>query len=174
MTPDNGKANILIVDDEPINIKVLMDVLEKHGYEVRTALDGRQAIASAAKRVPDLILLDVRMPEMNGFEACRQLKAAERMRPVPIIFLSALGQTADIVQGLNLGGADYIIKPFRIEEVLARVETHLSIQALQKQLLSEIQERKRAEKALQQLNAQLEQRLTERTAHRYAQDHGTI
>lgn len=169
MTPDKGKANILIVDDEPTNIKVLMGVLEKHGYEVRTALDGRQAIASAVKRVPDLILLDVRMPEMDGFEACRQLKADERMRLVPIIFLSALGQTEDIVQGLNLGGADYIVKPFRIEEVLARVETHLSIQALQKQLQCEIQERKRAEKALQQLNAQLEQRVAERTTRLYAQ-----
>jgi CheY-like chemotaxis protein len=169
MIPDKGKANILIVDDEPTNIKVLMGVLEKHGYEVRTALDGRQAIASAVKRVPDLILLDVRMPEMDGFEACRQLKADERTRLVPIIFLSALGETGGIVQGLNLGGADYIVKPFRIEEVLARVETHISIQALQRQLLSEIQERKRAEKALQQLNAQLEQRVADRTAHLYAQ-----
>jgi DNA-binding response OmpR family regulator len=169
MTPDKGKANILIVDDESANIKVLMGVLEKHGYEVRTALNGRQAIASAVKRVPDLILLDVRMPEMDGFEACRQLKADERVRLVPIIFLSALGQTADIVQGLNLGGADYIVKPFRIEEVLARVETQLSIQALQKRLLCEIQERKRVEKTLQKLNAQLEQRVAERTAHLYAQ-----
>ncbi|MGD9369498.1 MAG: response regulator [Desulfobacteraceae bacterium] len=169
MTPDKGKANILIVDDKHSNIKVLMGVLEKHGYEVRTALDGRQAVASAVKRVPDLILLDVRMPEMDGFEACRQLKADERTRLAPIIFLSALGQTGDIVQGLNLGGADYIVKPFRIEEVLARVETHLSIQALQKQLQCEIQERKRAEKALQQLNAQLEQRVSERTARLYAQ-----
>ncbi|MGD8836917.1 MAG: response regulator, partial [Desulfobacteraceae bacterium] len=169
MTPDKSKANILIVDDESANIIVLMGVLEKHGYEVRTALNGRQAIASAVKRVPDLILMDVRMPEMDGFEACRRLKADERMRLVPIIFLSGLGETEDIVQGLNLGGADYIVKPFRIEEVLARVETHLSIQALQKQLLSEIKERKRAEKALQQLNAQLEQRVAERTAHLYAQ-----
>ncbi|MGD9215688.1 MAG: response regulator, partial [Desulfobacteraceae bacterium] len=71
MTPDKDKANILIVDDEPTNIKVLMGVLEKHGYEVRAALNGRQAVASAVKRVPDLILLDVRMPEIDGFEACR-------------------------------------------------------------------------------------------------------
>jgi DNA-binding response OmpR family regulator len=167
MTPDKSKANILIVDDEPANIKVLMGVLEKHGYEVRTALDGRQAIASAVKRTPDLILLDVLMPEMNGFEACRQLKTNERTNRVPIIFLSGLGETEDIVQGLNLGGADYIVKPFRIEEVLARVETHLSILALQRQLLSEIQERRRAERALTELNAELEQRVAERTAHLY-------
>jgi signal transduction histidine kinase len=164
MTPDNGKANILVVDDETTNIKLLMGVLEKHGYEVRTALDGRQAIASAVKRVPDLILLDVRMPEMDGFEACRQLKTDERTRLVPIIFLSALGQTADIVQGLTIGGADYIVKPFRIEEVLARVETHLSIQALQRQLLCEIQERKRAEEKLNEYREHLEELVRGRTA----------
>jgi hypothetical protein len=164
MTPDKGKANILIVDDDPNNIRVLMGVLEKHGYEVRTALDGRQAIASAVKRVPDLILMDVRMPEMDGFEACRRLKADERTRLVPIIFLSALGQTADIVQGLNLEGSDYIVKPFRIEEVLARVATHLSIQALQKQLLCEIKERKRAEQKLNEYHEHLEELVRGRTS----------
>jgi DNA-binding response OmpR family regulator len=169
MVSEESKATILIVDDEPSNIKVLMGVLEKHGYEIRTALDGRQAVASAVKRAPDLILLDVRMPEMNGFETCRRLKSDERTHRIPIIFLSVLGETEDIVQGLTLGGADYIVKPFRIEEVLARVETHLSIQAFQNRLLSEIQERKRAKKALEQLNAQLKQRVAERTAHLYAQ-----
>ncbi len=169
MTANKGNTNILIVDDEPTNIKVLMSVLMKQGYEVRTALNGRLAIASAAKRIPDLILLDVRMPEMDGFEVCRRLKANERMHLVPIIFISALGETQDIVKGLKIGGADYITKPFRIEEVLARVETHLSIQALQKQLQGEIEERKRAEKDLQELNARLEQRVAERTASLYAQ-----
>jgi light-regulated signal transduction histidine kinase (bacteriophytochrome) len=104
------------------------------------------------------------MPEIDGFEACRQLKADERMRLVPIIFLSALGQTEDIVQGLNLGGADYIVKPFRIGEVLARVETHLSIQALQKRLLSEIKERKQAEKELGRYREHLEELVRGRTA----------
>jgi signal transduction histidine kinase len=164
MTSDKDNANILVVDDDPKNIRVLMGVLEKHGYEVRTALDGRQAIASALKRVPDLILMDVRMPEMDGFEACRQLKADERMRLVPILFLSGLGQTADIVKGLNLGGSDYIVKPFRIEEVLARVATHLSIQALQKQLQCEIQERRHAEKKLGEYREHLEELVRGRTA----------
>lgn len=176
MTSDNGNINILIVDDEPANIKLLMSVLLKQGYEVRTALDGRMAIASVMEKIPDLILLDVRMSDMDGFEVCRQLKADERMRLVPVIFISALGEAQDIVQGLRLGGADYITKPFRIEEVLARVETHLSIVALQKQLKEsnaqlrrEIEERNQAQKALRELNAQLEKRVAERTARLHAQ-----
>ena len=176
MTVDTETTNILIVDDEPANIKILMLVLADQGYEVRTALSGQLAISSAVARVPDLIMLDVRMPDMDGFEVCRQLKADDRVRHVPVIFISALGETADIVEGLGLGGADYITKPFQIEEVLARVETHLSIQALQKQLKNsndqlrcEIDERRSAQKALETLNEQLEQRVDERTAKLHSQ-----
>lgn len=164
MNPEERKLNILIVDDEPANIKVLMPVFIERGYEVRTSLDGRLALASAAKRAPDIVLLDVRMPDMDGIEVCRQLKADERLKEVPVIFISALGQTQEIVKGLESGGVDYITKPFRIAEVLARVETHLSIQSLQKQLKREIEERKCAQKALLDLNTQLEQRVIERTA----------
>lgn len=165
MNPEKRKINILVVDDEPANIKVLMPVFMERGYEVRTALNGRLALASAAKRIPDLVLLDVRMPDMDGFEVCRQLKADERLRQVPVLFISALGETHDIVKGLKSGGVDYITKPFRFEEVLARVETHLSIQTLQKQLKREIEERKRAQQDLLDLNTQLEQRVAERTAN---------
>lgn len=168
MTSGKDKNNILIVDDEPANIKVLMPVLVAEGYEVRTVLEGKLALASALKKVPDLILLDVRMPEMDGFEVCRLMKVDKQLRSVPIIFISALGQTEDIVQGLSLGGVDYITKPFRIEEVLARIRTQLSIQTLEKQLRSEIEERRRAEKDLQELNLQLEQRVADRTTDLYA------
>lgn len=176
MTDEKAKANILVVDDEPANIKVIMPVLMEQGYEVRTALSGEMAIASALEKIPDLVLLDVRMPNMNGFEVCRRFKADENLSLVPIIFVSALGQTQDIVEGLSQGGVDYITKPFRIEEVLARVATHLSIQALQTQLKEsndqlrhEIDERIQAQHALKELNMQLEQRVTERTARLHSQ-----
>lgn len=176
MTHDRKETNILIVDDEPANIKVLMSVLTEEGYEVRVALGGRLAISSTRKRVPDLILLDVRMQDMDGFEVCQRLKADKRVASVPIIFISALGETQDIVQGLRLGGADFITKPFRMDEVLARVETHLSIQALQRrlkksneQLQTEIEERRKVENNLQHLNAQLEQRVAERTTRLHNQ-----
>lgn len=127
-------ATIQIVDDKPENLTLLSSVLVKQGYEVRTSINGTLALASANKHPPDLILLDIMIPEMNGYEVCRQLKADERTQEIPVIFLSALTETLDRVKAFSTGGVDYITKPFQVEEVLARVETHLTIRNLQKEL----------------------------------------
>jgi len=127
-------ANIQIVDDNPENLAVLSSMLTKQGYEVRTAINGALALKSARKSPPDLILLDIVMPEMSGYEVCEQLKADERTRDIPVIFLSALGEVQDKIKAFSAGGVDYITKPFQLDEVLARVETHLSLRKLQKRL----------------------------------------
>jgi len=125
---------ILVVDDNPENLRLLMEVLEGQKYQTKLARSGELALASAVEEVPDLVLLDINMPEMDGFEVCDRLKAEEATRNVPIIFISALNQTDDKVAALNRGGVDYITKPFQVEEVLARVESHLELQALRRKL----------------------------------------
>ncbi|MEM7386353.1 MAG: response regulator, partial [Verrucomicrobiota bacterium] len=125
---------ILVVDDNPENLRLLMEVLEGNQYQTKLARSGELALASAGEEVPDLVLLDINMPGMDGFEVCDRLKAAEATRNVPIIFISALNQTDDKVAALNRGGVDYITKPFQVEEVLARVESHLELQALRLKL----------------------------------------
>ncbi len=127
-------ANIQIVDDNPENLALLSTVLVKHGYEVRTAISGALALKSALKHPPDLILLDIMMPGMNGYEVCKQLKANEVTHNIPVIFLSALDQVLDKVKAFYMGGVDYITKPFQTDEVLARIETHLPLRKLQKRL----------------------------------------
>jgi signal transduction histidine kinase len=121
------KDNILIVDDEPNNLKVLYNLLIDNDYDVQAARDGRTALQAAQETPPDLILLDIKMPEMDGYEVCEHLKADERTREIPVIFISALNQTEDIVKAFTIGGVDYITKPFQFEEVRARVNTHLTI-----------------------------------------------
>jgi len=128
------KANILVVDDTPDNLRLLMEILAEQGYNVRLAPNGPRALASVQVVPPDLILLDIRMPNMSGYEVCKQLKADERTRDIPVIFLSALGEVADKLKGFEVGGVDYITKPFQPQEVLARVQTHTRIQKLQRQL----------------------------------------
>jgi DNA-binding response OmpR family regulator len=129
---DASRKRILrLVDDNPANLKLMGDMLGQQGYEVRLFPRGRLALASAAQRPPELILLDINMPEMDGYEVCRRLKADTGLAPIPVIFLSALQETADKVKGLQCGGVDYISKPFQLEEVQARVQTHLKIHALQ-------------------------------------------
>ena len=123
-------SDILIVDDNPVNLVVMSGLLEKHGLRFRVATSGRRAISAARARVPDLILLDVTMPEMDGYEVCRQLKADPLTREVPIIFLSALDDALDKVKAFRAGAADYVAKPFQFEEVLARVEHELQIARL--------------------------------------------
>ncbi|MBD2325434.1 response regulator [Alkalinema sp. FACHB-956] len=131
------KGIILIVDDSLDNLRVLSATLSQQGYAIRCVKSGSLALMSVQASAPDLILLDIRMPDMDGFEVCRSLKADKQNREIPVIFLSALDEAMDKVQAFAVGGADYITKPFQIEEVLARVEHQLTIRHLQKQLLEQ-------------------------------------
>jgi two-component system sensor histidine kinase/response regulator len=127
-------ARIMAVDDHPANLRLLEDMLLQRGHQVHSFPRGRMALAAAAKDPPDLILLDVNMPEMDGYEVCEQLKADDKLSHIPVIFLSALDETTDKVKALRSGGVDYVSKPFQVEEVLARVETHLELHRLQQVL----------------------------------------
>ena len=120
-------ANILIVDDVSANLKILGFILKKEGYKVRPVPNGTLALQAAEKEKPDLILLDVMMPDMDGFEVCRRLKEDPKLADIPVVFISALNDTNDIVNALKAGGVDFITKPFRAEEVIARVKTHLKL-----------------------------------------------
>jgi DNA-binding response OmpR family regulator len=128
------KGNIMVVDDNPANLKLLEDVLLQHGYDIRSFPRGRLALAAANEEPPDLILLDINMPEMNGYEVCERLKSNAHLSGIPVISLSALNETEDKVNGFRSGGADYISKPFQFEEVQARVETHIKLHRLQRAL----------------------------------------
>jgi sigma-B regulation protein RsbU (phosphoserine phosphatase) len=146
----SAKADILIVDDVPANLHLLSEMLTRQGYKVRSAINGHMALMATRAAPPDLILLDINMPGMNGYEVCEHLRADEDTRDIPIIFISALDETQDKVKAFTVGGRDYVTKPFQLEEVLARVETHLALQDLQAEL--------------QQANDELERRVEERTA----------
>lgn len=138
--PRAQRGKILVVDDAPDTLELFLKRLLKSGYQVRTAISGAKAIESAQADPPDLILLDILMPVMDGFEVCEQIKADERTRDVPIIFISALGEKEHILQAFRMGGVDYVTKPFQWEEVLARVETHLTLRRLQYSYQEEIAE----------------------------------
>lgn len=125
---------ILIVDDQPRNLRLLEKMLGGQNYQVQTISSGAEALLAARNWRPDLILLDIMMPEINGYAVCRELKADAQTARIPVIFLSALTETPDKLKGFDAGGIDYITKPFKLQEVLARVETHLAIQTLQRQL----------------------------------------
>ena len=127
--------NILIVDDIPANLKVLCDILKGDGYKVRPVPNGTLALQAAEKENPDLILLDIMMPDMDGYEVCRRLKESKSLSSIPVIFISALNDTNDIVKALTSGGADYITKPFKAEEVKARVATQLKIHSQSRELI---------------------------------------
>jgi two-component system sensor histidine kinase/response regulator len=120
-------ANILVADDTLENLRLLAIMLGEEGYEVRSLTSGRQALQAAERDPPDLILLDINMPDMNGYEVCRRLKASPTLRDVPVIFLTALDDIADKVTAFEVGGVDYITKPFQLEEVSARVRTHVAL-----------------------------------------------
>jgi two-component system, sensor histidine kinase and response regulator len=124
----------MIVDDNPANLKLLEDMLLQQGHEVRSFPRGRLALAAALRSPPDLILLDINMPEMNGYEVCERLKSTGELSDIPVIFLSALNETQDKVRAFRSGAVDYISKPFQFEEVHARVETHLKLHDLQRAL----------------------------------------
>jgi CheY-like chemotaxis protein len=129
-----GIPTILLVDDVPANLRLLGDILINAGYKVRQVSSGKQAIQVAEKEIPDLILLDIMMPEMDGYEVFQKLKENPALVDVPVIFISALNDTANIVKALNAGGVDYINKPFQAEEVLARVHTHLKLRRQSREL----------------------------------------
>ncbi|HRV92907.1 MAG TPA: response regulator [Anaerolineae bacterium] len=144
------KQRILIIDDNVTNLKVAIDTLETYDYEVLMARNGQGGFARAKIGHPDLILLDIKMPDIDGYEVCRQLKADEQTRQIPVIFISALQEVFDKMTAFSIGGVDYITKPFQTEELLARVKTHLELRRLQQEL--------------QNANETLEEKVRDRTA----------
>ncbi len=128
------QANILVVDDTRDNLRLLSNILTEQGYRVRPVSLGARAVAGVRAKPPDLILLDIMMSDMDGYAVCEALKADERTRDIPVIFISALNETFDKVKAFSTGGVDFITKPFQPEEVLARVKTHLTIRHLQQEL----------------------------------------
>jgi signal transduction histidine kinase len=126
-----GAPSILIVDDMPANVLLLVRMLSERGYNTRPVLSGKLALQAAREDPPDLILLDINMPEMNGFDVCEQLKAEVALKNIPVIFISALNETIDKVKAFRVGGVDYVTKPFQFEEVYARVQTHLHLRHLE-------------------------------------------
>lgn len=143
---------ILIVDDTPANLRLLSHVLSKKGYNHVEASTGKEAVQLAKEHEPDLILLDIMMPDMNGYEVIKEIKSDEFIQDIPIIFLSSLADTDDKIQGFKSGGVDYITKPFQKEETLARINTHLKIRFLQKQLNERIKVLRQREIELSRLN----------------------
>jgi len=133
-TEKDPKPSIMVVDDTPANLKLLEEMLRGRGYRVRSFPRGRLALAAAASEPPDLILLDINMPELDGYETCQRLKADEKLKEIPVIFISALTETMDKVKAFGVGGVDYVTKPFQFEEVEARVQTHLELRRQRRQL----------------------------------------
>jgi len=150
MTLETPQAKILVVDDKPENLHLLDDALGNQGYQVKGVVSGKMALMVANAVIPDLILLDVVMPDLNGYQVCQQLKANENTQNIPIIFLSASNNSVDRVKALSAGGVDYINKPFQIDEVLLRIRNQLQLQTAQKKILK--------------FNTELEQRIQKRTA----------
>lgn len=128
------QGNILVVDDTPENLHLLSGILSKKGYQVRPVPNGKLALSAAQRIPPDLVLLDIMMPDMDGYQVCQQLKADETTKDIPVIFISAINDVMDKVKAFAVGGVDFITKPFQLEEVLARIETHLKICNLQNSL----------------------------------------
>jgi signal transduction histidine kinase len=131
-TLQSQTPNILIVDDTPANVLLLARMLTERGYKPRSVLSGKLALQAARAEPPDLILLDINMPDMNGYEVCERLKADAALKEIPVIFISALSETLDKVKAFHVGGVDYVTKPFHFDEVYARVQTHLQIRLLEK------------------------------------------
>ena len=158
MNPDSkteNKGNILIVDDLPENLQLLSDALLKLEYTVRSVTSGRMALKTVQVKRPDVILLDVKMPEMDGYQVCRILKQDESFSSIPVIFISALDDVFDKLTAFNSGGIDYVTKPFQIEEVVARLENQLTIQRQQRLLEQEVTQRRETEEVLYQSRALL-------------------
>ncbi|KKD39885.1 response regulator [Limnoraphis robusta Tam1] len=157
LTEKTHKGNIVVVDDTPDNLRLLGNILRNEGYKVRLIPNGELALSGIELLLPDLILLDVMMPDLNGYEVCQRLKANKHSQDVPVIFISAIDDVSDKVRAFEAGGVDYITKPFQVQEVLARVETHLKIHYLQKNLLEKNQELEIAVEQLKTTQNQLVQ-----------------
>lgn len=155
--PNTGEApaasSILLVDDEPQNLRVLSDLLEEYGYKVRQAISGPIALEAIAEEKPSLVLLDIHMPEMDGYGVCQRLKANSTTADIPVIFVSALDETWDKVKAFSVGGADYINKPFRVVEVLARVESQVKLGQLRQALAAQNEQLQQALQRVQWLAA---------------------
>jgi diguanylate cyclase (GGDEF)-like protein/PAS domain S-box-containing protein len=154
---ETNKPVILIIDDTPVNLGVVIDSLENRGYRLLVAQGGTEGLQRAAFTKPDLILLDVMMPELDGFEVCRRLKSNEATADIPVIFMTALGDSEHKITGFKAGGVDYLAKPMQIDEVLARVGTHLNLRIMQRQLQQQNEQ-------LQRQQQELEQKVEQRTA----------
>ncbi|MEM7344992.1 MAG: response regulator [Chloroflexota bacterium] len=165
---------ILAVDDTPDNLRLLSNILTEQGYKVRLAPSGAHAITTIQKELPDLILLDIMMPEMDGYEVCHYLKGDERTKDIPVIFLSALNEVMDKMRAFSVGGLDYVEKPFQVEEVLARVKTHLTLHSLQQTLEQQnqiLEEKVEARtEALAAANEALKEEIEQRIAHQEEKD----
>ena len=170
MVQNNLKSKILVVDDTATTINILSETLESEGFQVFVATSGDKAIARAETILPDLILLDVMMPGIDGFETCRRIKKIEKIKDIPILFMTGLTAIESKVKGFQAGAVDYVTKPIEIDEVLSRIRTHIALKNIQQELLvkndllqKEIQERITAEERVRELNAHLEKRVMERT-----------
>ena len=154
---ETSRATVMVVDDTPTNLKLLMLLLQNNGYHVSTYTRGADALAAAEEAPPDVILLDVSMPEMDGYEVCRHLKASDELRHIPVLFISAHSEADEKVKAFEAGGVDYITKPFHVAEVKARVGTHLTLAQLRLQLQRQNNDLERmvAEKVEEVYSAQL-------------------
>ncbi|MFE4105880.1 diguanylate cyclase domain-containing protein [Almyronema epifaneia] len=149
-------VSLLIVDDELDNLRALATLLSEEGYLVRKAVNGEIALETVAVQTPDLVLLDIRMPRMDGYEVCKRLKTQSATQDIPIIFISAYTDLPNKIQAFNLGGADYITKPFEAEEVLSRIRHQLAVRQQQQQLIQTLETHQRVERELQQKNQQMQ------------------
>ena len=137
--PEQSRGTVLVVDDAPDTLRMLCDALAGEGYTVLVALDGQQALSRLDVVTPDVILMDAVMPGLSGFQTCQRIKAKAAWTAIPVIFMTGLSETADIVAGFDAGGVDYVVKPVRIEEVLARLTTHVRNARAARQALSALQ-----------------------------------
>jgi two-component sensor histidine kinase/DNA-binding NarL/FixJ family response regulator len=156
------QARILIADDSPANLQLLSKILIENGYSVREAPDGAAALRLARSESPDLIMLDVMMPLLDGFETCRFLKSGADTRDIPVVFMTSLAETSDKIKGFRMGAADYITKPFQVEEILARVKTLLALHAMRRRLEARNTQLERANEELASVNSALSREIAER------------
>jgi len=167
-------TNILIVDDTHANLRLLVEMIKERGYVARPARSGKLALQAAVSNPPDLILLDITMPDMNGYEVCEHLKSNPLLRDIPVIFLSALNETIDKVRAFQVGGVDFITKPFQIEEVEVRLQTHLKLRAQQKDLRRLLDEQVIAHEALRRYQIHLEEMVKDQVQEIAASQMATI